>query len=213
MNIKNMIELYKKESIDSFDSIPVDNIVKFIEMIFEAYDKEKTVFSCANGGGAAFVQNFVTDLNLHPFVSDDKSIQNIPRNRFKCVNLCADQSIITGIGNDLGFDFIFSEQLKYQGEAGDIIFGISGSGNSKNILQIFKVAKQKGMKTILVTRNSINKCNEFSDLVLCVSGVSSFPGQIGGNNLNFCLEDLCSKLAHIVVGLLKQKVHDENKSK
>ena len=46
--------------------------------------------------------------------------------------------IITGIGNDLGFRFIFSEQLKYQGVEGDIVFGMSGSGNSKNVLIDFQ---------------------------------------------------------------------------
>lgn len=206
MNIIELIKLYKEESVIAFNSIPEDNIVKFIEIIFEAYENEKTIFSCANGGGAAFVQNFVVDANLHPFVSDDKNSQNTKRNKFKCVNLCADQAVLTGISNDLGFEHVFAEQLKFQGESGDIVFSISGSGNSKNILEVFKIAKQKGMKTILLTRNKINKCNEFADLVLCVDGISNFPGQVGGNNMNFMMEDISSKLSHIVVGLLKKKV-------
>ena len=55
--------------------------------------------------------------------------------------MCSDQATITGVSNDLGFRFIFSEQLKYQGKKGDVVFGMSGSGNSQNVLEAFRVAK------------------------------------------------------------------------
>lgn len=209
MNKAELIDLYKKESAHVFSSIPTSNIVKFVDMIFEAYDNEKTMFACGNGGNVASVQNLVVDFNMHPFVSEDKGVQTIFRNKFKCVSLCSDPATITGISNDLGFKFIFSEQLKYQGEEGDIVFGMSGSGNSKNVLEAFRVARNKGMKTILVTRNAVNNCNEFSDLVIALKGTSTFPGQTGGNNNNFHFEDILSKLIHMTVGLLKEKVHSD----
>jgi len=212
MKYYDKVMLYEKESRDFFDRVCYGKIDKFINMIFEAYDNQRTIFACANGGGAAFVQNFVIDLNLHPFVSEDKNSQIISRNNFKCVNLCSDQASITGISNDLGFEFIFSELLKFQGKKDDLVFAFSGSGNSRNILQLFKVAKERGMKNILVTRNENNKCNDFSDLVICPTNLweSNFPGQTGGNNFNFVAEDFVSKLTHIAVGLLKQKVQDEH---
>ena len=210
MNKVDLIDLYKKESADVFNSIPSTDIDKFVEMVFDAYENEQTVFACGNGGNVASVQNLVVDMNMHPFVSEDKGAQTIPRNKFKCVSLCSDQASITGIGNDLGFRFIFSEQLKYQGVEGDIVFGMSGSGNSKNVLEAFRVAKEKGMKTILVTRNSVNTCGDFSDLVISLEGTSEFPGQTGGNNNNFHFEDVLSKITHISVGLLKERVHNEN---
>ena len=209
MNKKKLIELYKEESANVFGSIPTSKIVKFVDMMFEAYEDEKTVFACGNGGNVASVQNLVVDMNMHPFVSEDKGAQTIPRNKFKCVSLCSDQASITGIGNDLGFRFIFSEQLKYQGVEGDIVFGMSGSGNSKNVLEAFRVARNRGMKTILVTRNSVNNCNEFADLTISLEGTSEFPGQTGGNNNNFHFEDILSKITHISVGLLKEKVHND----
>ena len=212
MNKKKLINLYKVESSNVFHTIPTTKIVEFIDMMFEAYDNEQTVFACGNGGNVASVQNLVVDMNMHPFVSEDKGAQTIPRNNFKCVSLCSDQATITGVGNDLGFRFIFSEQLKYQGVEGDVVFGMSGSGNSKNVLEAFRVAKEKGMKTILVTRNSVNNCNDFADLTISLEGTSEFPGQTGGNNNNFHFEDFLSKLTHISVGLLKEKVHNENKS-
>ena len=212
MDKRKLIDLYKTESTNSFYNIPTSKIIEFVDMMFEAYENEQTVFACGNGGNVASVQNLVVDMNMHPFVSEDKGVQTIPRNNFKCVSLCSDQATITGVSNDLGFRFIFSEQLKYQGVKGDIVFGMSGSGNSKNVLEAFRVAREKEMKTILVTRNVVNNCNEFADLTISLKGTSEFPGQTGGNNNNFHFEDILSKITHISVGLLKEKVHNENQS-
>ena len=210
MDKVNLIDLYKKESADVFSSIPSTEIVKFVDMVFDVYENEGTIFAAGNGGNVASVQNLVVDLNMHPFVSEDKGKQDIPRNKFKCVSLCSDQATITGVSNDLGYEHIFSEQLKYQGDNKDMFFGMSGSGNSANVLEAMKVAKEKGMKTILVTRNKENKCNQYADLTISLEGTSEFPGQTGGNNNNFHFEDILSKITHIAVGLLKEKVHNEN---
>jgi len=206
MNKINLIELYKKESTDVFNNIPTQDIVEFVDMVFDVYENEGTIFAAGNGGNVASVQNLVVDLNMHPFVSEDKGKQTVPRNKFKCVSLCSDQATITGVSNDLGYEHIFSEQLKYQGGVGDVFFGMSGSGNSGNVLRAMKVAKEKGMKTILVTRNIVNNCAKYSDLMISLEGSSTFPGQTGGNNNNFHFEDILSKITHISVGLLKEKV-------
>ena len=103
MNKSKLVELYKKESMNVFKNIPTDKIVEFVDMVFEAYENEQTLFACGNGGNVASVQNLVVDLNMHPFVSEDKGAQTIPRNKFKCVSLCSDQATITGVGNDLGY--------------------------------------------------------------------------------------------------------------
>lgn len=212
MNLEKKIALYEKESIEAFKTVPSESIVDFIEKIFEAYEEERTIFCCGNGGNVASVQNLVCDLNHNPFVSENKDSQNVFRNNFKAVSLCFDQATLTGISNDLGFENIFLEQLKFQGKENDILFGMSGSGNSKNILKAFEFAKHKKMKTILVTRSPINKCNEFSDLTISLNYKSNICGQIGKNNSNYLYEDFISKLTHIVVSCLKQKVQDEIRS-
>ena len=209
MNKVDLINLYKKESNNVFNSISSEQIAKFVDMVFDVYENEGTIFAAGNGGNVASVQNLVVDLNMHPFVSEDKGKQTIPRNKFKCVSLCSDQATITGVSNDLGYEHIFSEQLKYQGEENDMFFGMSGSGNSANVLEAMKVAKEKAMKTILVTRNKENKCNQYADLTISLEGTSEFPGQTGGNNNNFHFEDVLSKITHISVGLLKEKVHND----
>jgi len=207
MEVENLIDLYKNESVRFFDRADLQKkITDFIMLIFEAYENEKSIFIAGNGGTVSYIQNMVADFNLHVFVSEDKTSQTVERNKFKCVNLCSDSAIITGVANDLGFEFIYSEQLKYLGERGDIFLGLSGSGNSKNILEAMKLARKKGMTTVLITRNRDNKCVILSDLDICVEGISFFPGQTGKNVGNFHYEDILSKITHIAVGALKKKV-------
>tara|TARA_A100001515_G_C4582174_1_gene213280 strand:+ start:946 stop:1581 length:636 start_codon:yes stop_codon:yes gene_type:complete len=205
---EDLINLYKIESAKAFDSLDNNNISTLIEYVLQAYKNEKTIFVGGNGGSVGYIQNFVVDMNMHPFVSEDKSSNNTFRNKFKCVNLCSDQSTLTGLTNDLGYENVFVGQLGYQGEDNDIFIGISGSGNSKNILNAMALAKNKGMKTVLFTRNVTNKCSEYSDLVICLDGTSEFPGQTGGNNNNFHFEDIFSKVTHLLCGILKQEVQN-----
>ena len=213
MNHSNLIELYKSESSNVILNMPTKEVEEFVKLVIEAYDSEKKIFACGNGGNAAFVGNLVVDLNMHPFVSEDKSSHGGERNRFHAINLCEGTATITGITNDLGFNSIFKEQLKYQAEKDDILFCISGSGNSGNIIEAMKYAKNIGMKSVIITRNSPSKAEEFADVLIEIKGNSEFPGQTGNNNNNFHFEDCISKITHIVTGILKLKVTEDNKSK
>ena len=205
--MKELIDLYKKESDIAFRSISSTSMVDFVNLIIKAYKNENKVFACGNGGNVASVQNLVLDLNMHPFVSEDKSARKGTRNKFQAISLCDSGAAITGITNDLGFENIFAEQLKYQAEKGDILFAMSGSGNSKNVIEALKVAKEKGMICVVMTRNLITKSDKYADLMLRItSDNSTFPGQTGGNNNNFHYEDCISKISHIAVGILKQYV-------
>ena len=211
--MEELIKLYKQESSSVFSNISNNQIKQFVEIIFNAYENEKTIFACGNGGNVAYVGNLVVDLNMHPFVSEDKGSRSQKRNRFHCVNLSECSATITGISNDLGYEEIFSEQLMYQASKEDVFFGISGSGNSKNVVKALEYAKSIGMTCVVITRNQNCKAKELCDLLIVVNGNSQFPGQTGKNNNNFHFEDSISKVTHIAVGLLKKKVSNENKSK
>jgi len=204
-----LIELYKRESSNVFNGLSDRSIATFVKMIVYAYNNESTVYACGNGGNVAAVGNLVVDLNMHPFVSEDKSSQNTDRNNFHCVNLSSCPATLTGISNDLGFEHIFSEQLRYQAKEGDLFFGISGSGNSKNVINALEYSKENNMKTIIITRNAECKAKDLADLMIVVEGDSTFPGQTGKNNNNFHFEDCISKVTHIAVGILKQEVSNE----
>ena len=212
--MKELIDLYKTESDVAFKSISSSSIVDFVNLIIKAYKNENKVFACGNGGNVASVQNLVLDLNMHPFVSEDKSSRKGKRNKFQAISLCDSAAAITGMTNDIGFENIFAEQLKYQANKGDILFAMSGSGNSKNVIEALKVAKEMGMICVVMTRNQNTKSDEYADLMLRITSKNSqFPGQTGGNNNNFHYEDCISKVSHIAVGILKQYVENENKSK
>ena len=212
--MKELIDLYKKESDIAFRSISSASMVDFVNLIIKAYKNENKVFACGNGGNVASVQNLVLDLNMHPFVSEDKSARKGNRNKFQAISLCDSAAAITGMTNDIGFENIFAEQLKYQANKGDILFAMSGSGNSGNVIEALKVAKKIGMICVVMTRNLNTKSDKYADLMLrIISKNSTFPGQTGGNNNNFHYEDCISKISHIAVGILKQYVENENKSK
>lgn len=205
------IESYKKESSEIILNLDSKEIERFVNVVIDAYENQATIFACGNGGNAAGVQNLVVDMNMHPFVSEDKGKANVKRNLFNCVSLTSCTATITGISNDLGYDYIFSEQLKYQASPEDVLFCITGSGNSSNVIQAAKYAKSIGMKVLTITRGLNSKCEDVSDVVIHVKGKDSiFPGQTGKNNNNFHFEDCISKVTHIAVGLLKQKVQNEN---
>ena len=209
--MKELIKLYKQESTAPFTSISDSSIVDFVSLIIKAYKNENKVFACGNGGNVASVQNLVLDLNMHPFVSEDKSARKGGRNKFQAISLCDSAAAITGMTNDIGFENIFAEQLKYQASKGDILFAMSGSGNSGNVIEALKVAKEIGMTCVVMTRNLNTKSDEYADLMLRITSKNStFPGQTGGNNNNFHYEDCISKVSHIAVGILKQYVENEN---
>ena len=212
--MEELIKTYKQESNNAFNSISNSSIVDFVNLIIKAYKSENKVFACGNGGNVASVQNLVLDLNMHPFVSEDKSSRKGKRNKFQAISLCDSSAAITGMTNDIGFENIFAEQLKYQANRGDILFAMSGSGSSKNIVEALKVAREIGMICVVMTRNFNTKSDEYADLVLRITSPNSiFPGQTGGNNNNFHYEDCISKISHIAVGILKQYVENENKPK
>lgn len=201
----DLIKLYKRESTAVFSAIDDDVIDKFVQMILDAYVASAKIYACGNGGNAAFVGNLITDLNIHPFVSDDKNM-SIDTLRLHAINLCDSCETLTAIMNDIGSEYVFSEQLKFGGREGDLLIGITGSGTSKNIVQAIRVAKGIGMKTIVITKSDKVSVVGLVDLAVIVSGTSQFPGQTGKNNNNFHFEDCISKLSHIATGLLKYKV-------
>ena len=205
--MRELINLYKKESSNVFNNISTNLIDDFVKSIISSYENEKKIFICANGGGVSAVENFVVDMNMHPFVSEDKSeTSEIERNKFAAVSLCNSGGTLTGITNDLGFENIYSEQIKFQALEGDTFMGISGSGTSKNIVKGVQTAKSIGLKTILITRNEEPSCLKDIDLLIPITGDSNFPGQTGKNNNNFHFEDVIIKLSHIACGLLKMHV-------
>ena len=107
--------------------------------LIDALSHQKTIFWCGNGGSASDSQHLAGEL-IGRFVGDRKPLKSIALN--------ADSAVMTCIVNDYGYEHIYSRQVEGLGSEGDVLIGITTSGNSQNVLNAFKVANNKGMKTI-----------------------------------------------------------------
>src|SRR5690349_3548875 len=97
-NTKALINLYLSEKRDLLERFPVEEIQQLVETIWTAYINGNTVYACGNGGNAAFVANLITDISMHPFVSDDKNVAvSGDMLRLKAISLTDSCSTITAI--------------------------------------------------------------------------------------------------------------------
>jgi D-sedoheptulose 7-phosphate isomerase len=110
-------------------------------LMVEALDKGKKIISCGNGGSMCDAMHFAEELTGR-YRNDRKALAAIS---------ISDPSHIACVGNDYGYDFIFSRYIEAVGNEGDVLLGISTSGNSKNILNAMDAAKKKGMKVVGLT--------------------------------------------------------------
>ena len=117
-------------------------IGRFIGTVLDARERGATLFFIGNGGSAATASHFANDLSIGTNDYDKP---------FRAVSLTDNVPILTAIGNDFGYEDIFSRQLRVLGKKGDIVIGISASGNSRNLLNAFEYARKAGIKTVAIT--------------------------------------------------------------
>lgn len=117
------------------------------------------ILFCGNGGSAADAQHLAAEF-VNRFL--------IERPPLPSIALTTDTSILTAIGNDYGYDYVFSKQVQALGNEGDILVGISTSGNSANIMNALDAAKERGVYTVGFTGNGGGKMAEKCDTVLDV---------------------------------------------
>lgn len=120
------------------------------------------ILACGNGGSAGDAQHFAAEL-----------VGRFERERMElgAIALTTDSSILTAIGNDYGFEEIFSKQVRAIGKKGDILLGISTSGNSPNVILAIKAAKKMGMRVVAFTGRRGGKIKDLlepEDVHLCV---------------------------------------------
>ncbi len=125
----------------------------------EAIKNDKKILFCGNGGSAADSQHLAAEF-VGRFV---KERQGLP-----AIALTTDTSILTAIGNDYGYDDVFRRQVEALGREGDVLVGISTSGNSANVVKAFKQAKAQGMKVLALTGAKSSKMSELADVTIKV---------------------------------------------
>lgn len=162
-NIKNQIlesAKIKKEMV----KIGVESIEKAAELLIESIKAGGKILWCGNGGSAADAQHLATELMGGMSDHDRMPIPSIA--------LTTDSSFITAWSNDTDFDSIFSRQVQGLGEEGDVLVGISTSGNSENVIKGLKASKKNGGLTIGLLGNNGGKIKNTVDISLVVNATS-----------------------------------------
>jgi D-sedoheptulose 7-phosphate isomerase len=147
------------------------------------------VMACGNGGSAADAQHFAAEL-IGRFERE--------REELAAIALTTDSSILTAVGNDYSYDDIFSKQVRGLGKKGDILLGISTSGNSKNVVKAIEAAKKMGIKIIAFTGNGGGKIATLldkDDIHLCVPSMRT--ARIQETHL-VLLHGLCDGVDHVL---------------
>lgn len=124
-----------------------------------ALEKGRKILICGNGGSAADSQHMAAEF-VGRFVKERQSLPALA--------LTVDTSLLTAVGNDYGFDCVFSRQVEGLGQEGDVLIAISTSGNSANVVRAIKTAKEKGIYVIALTGENGGILAKESDLCLAV---------------------------------------------
>lgn len=160
--LENEIKDAISESIkikQSFDNELISNIKKTAREIINALRAGKKLLIAGNGGSAADSQHFAAEL---------VGRYTLERKALPAIALTTDSSILTAWSNDYSFDTVFSRQLEALGKINDVFFGISTSGNSKNIIEAARKAKELGIRTIVLSGNNGGKLKDIADISLIV---------------------------------------------
>lgn len=182
--MKNYIEDLKQyiqneiKVIESLDLQSINNVMNILE---NTRLNHGTIYICGNGGSGATASHFVCDFNkgVNSYLTENKY-------HFICLN--DNIPTVLAFANDISYDEIFSGQLKGIITDKDVVIGISGSGNSKNIINAFEVANNAGAKTIALCGYNGGKMKEIcSDYI-----------HVNSNNMQFC-EDIHMMLDHMMM--------------
>lgn len=137
----------------------LDTIAAVVREIREVFERGGKIMFFGNGGSAADSQHIAAEF-IGRFKKERKALAAIA--------LTTDTSILTALGNDYGFDIVFARQIEGLGRRGDLAFGISTSGNSKNVIEGIKQAKSMGLKTVSLTGHNGGTLAKLTDLSLIV---------------------------------------------
>ena len=132
----DLIRFYLDDVGKLIREIPVEKVEDWYQRLVTAYDEGRQVFLMGNGGSAANCSHIVNDFQKCIYLAGNKP--------FRCMSLTDQIPLITAWSNDVGYEVIFAEQLRPWVQEGDLVLCVSGSGNSPNVLNAVKLAKEHG---------------------------------------------------------------------
>lgn len=185
-NARDYLDAYALEISAAFASVDRAALDAAAKALVTAIARNATIFTCGNGGSAAIANHFVCDHTKG--ARADTLI--FPRAH----SLVANIEINTAIANDIAYDQIFSYQLQSYASRDDVLVAISSSGNSPNIVNALRWAKDNGLVTIAMSGFSGGKAREIADIALYVAA----------HNYGL-VEDVHQSLMHVLAQFLRQK--------
>lgn len=161
-------------------------IAKAAELTINAYKKGNKILLCGNGGSAADCQHIAAEL-IGRFEKERKSLPAIA--------LTTDTSVLTAVTNDYWYDLLFARQIEALGKKGDLLFALSTSGNSVNIIRAVELAKTLKLKTIGLLGGDGGKLKKIVDLPIVVPAQSSAR-----------IQEVHITIGHIICELIEQEL-------
>lgn len=164
-----------------------ESVIRSIsEICLTALRSDGKIIFCGNGGSAADSQHLAAEL----VVKFNRMRKSIP-----AIAITTDTSILTAIGNDIGAQSLFERQIEGIGRKGDVLIGLTTSGNSENVLRAFHKAKELGIKTIAFTGQNGGKIKDIADIALQVP-----------SNRTPNIQEMHIACGHILCGLIEENI-------
>lgn len=161
----------------------------FTELLIQTYKHDGRAFSCGNGGSHCDAMHFAEELTGR-YRKDRRPLGALA---------LGDASHVTCVSNDYGFEYIFSRQIEGLARRGDLLLGLSTSGNSKNVIHAFNSAKKLGIKTVALLGKGGGQLKELADLAIVVPGETSDR-----------IQELHIKIIHTVIETVEREIFPEN---
>ena len=168
----------------------ISEIEATANILIDAFNNSKTVFSCGNGGSMCDAMHFAEELT-------GRFRNN--RNGLSAMAI-SDPGYISCVSNDFGYEYIFSRFLESHAKEKDILLGISTSGSSKNVINAAKVAKEMGMTVITLTGKTNSELGKIADHDICTPG-GKFADRV---------QELHIKVIHILIELIERRLFPDN---
>lgn len=189
--IKNFAENYFKEMKRIFDELPLEKLEKVIEVLCGTHENESQIFIMGNGGSGSTASHFACDVN--------KGVSYGLKKRFRVISLNDNIPTILAYANDKSYDDIFVEQLANFLKPGDAVIGISGSGNSANVIKALQYANENLATSIAFTGFDGGKLSEAASISIIVPAHDMQK-----------VEDLHLILVHMIMQSLHKKLRLNN---
>ncbi len=186
------IQHYISHLQDTLARLPLTEVRRSIDAIMDAYYHEKQIFVIGNGGSASTASHIACDLG--------KGTSTPGKPRFRVISLTDNVATITAWSNDVSYEDVFLEQLKNLVSPGDLVLGISASGNSENVLRAMQYATEIGCKTVGWCGFGGGKLSEICDVSVVVDSNEYGP-----------VEDVHLILNHVLHAWIKAEFNTEQK--